>query len=270
MAGIPKLSRMAAYLNKVRQGLQINYTVLVKLLERDGYSPSWIQQTFTAELVKRDCYRVRIKNEEAFSELWARYSEASYSSRISAASAGDSHRSRVSGSFLLVRSIQFSHPQVILCSDHDWKCPIVLNAHALIVENLESFLALEQTLTFAVSDCGMPVEIGDVDLIFGQGNSITNSLNRSFLREYQSISCLFDADLGGVKMFSSLLEMIGDRNIHFLLPENIKDRLTESSRALSSQDRADLSRYAGRHLDLDRTIQVLRATGCTLEQETYL
>ncbi|WP_370280661.1 hypothetical protein [Pontibacterium sp.] len=261
---------MAAYLSKIRAGLQINYDVLVKLLERDGYSPSWIQQVFTAELMKRDCYRVQIKNEEAFCQLWARYSEVSYSDRISAASAGDSHRSRVSGSFLLLRSIEFSHPQVVLCRDQDWKCPVALNAHALIVENLENFLAFQQTLTFAINHCVMPVEMGDVDLIFGQGNSITNSLHRSFLEEYQSISCLFDPDLGGVKMFSTLFEMTGDLNIRFLLPEDIEDRLTGSSRPLSLQERTDLSRYAGRHPDLDRAIQVLRSAGRTLEQETYL
>lgn len=149
-----------------------------------------------------------------------------------------------------------------------WSCNIELSSCALLVENLENFLALEQTLA-VLPYCGWaPTE--PVDLLYAAGNQVTHSILQPFLSRYAELNCLFDPDPGGIHMFRTLHKRMPQHLIRFLYPSDIEERLVASNRLLKAKERQDLLNYAGIASEVDSLISLLRQTNRTLEQETYL
>jgi hypothetical protein len=63
----------------------------------------------------------------------------------------------------------------------------------------------------------------NTDLLYGSGNQVSNKLNKAFLSQYESTLCFFDYDLGGLKIFRALKNMLGEK-AKFLEPsaKNLK------------------------------------------------
>lgn len=261
-------TRLSGYLAKVAAGKPVNYRAFAKQLDSAGISERQLRALFNAELIAPDRYRVEILDRSAFSELQDRFGELQLGDRISAAAAGNSHRARVSGACLLLRRQSVSHPQVVLFERGRWCCPVEPAARAVLVENLENFLALEQTLALLPA-CGWEVS-EPVDLLYAAGNQITQALLQPFLARYQELHCLFDPDPGGIRMFRTLHQHLPQRSMRFLYPRDIAVRLSASNRLLDPRARADLLQYRGLSPEVDRLIDLMRQTNRTLEQETYL
>lgn len=267
MAREPK-TRLSDYLEKVAAGKAVNYSAFARQLERAGISERQRRALFRVELIAPDRYRVEILDRSAFSELQDRFGAHRLADRISAAAAGNSHRVSVSGACLLLRRQAVPHPQVVLFSEGRWSCPVEPAMRALLVENLENFLALEQTLALLPA-CGWEVS-EPVDLLYAAGNQITQTLLQPFLARYQELHCLFDPDPGGIRMFRTLHQHLPQRSMRFLYPRDIAARLAASNRLLDPQARSELLRYRELSPEVDRLIDLMRQTNRTLEQETYL
>jgi len=262
-------TRLAAYLQNVQDGKLLNYPSLERELIKRSIPESTIRACFSVELVKANKYRVHIEDEFSFQTLYTRFTENSLESRTSAAKAGDSHRTKVSGSFLLLRNQQNLQPVAVWFEADTFYCPVEQSRYALLVENLENYIATEQMVAF-LNQCGVVVDVNQVDVIYASGNQITNRLHRPFLQSYQTIFCLFDVDLGALKMYQALCNMLSDTEICFVYPEDISQRLKESERQMPVDERAELLKYVGHSAALDQLIQHMRETGNKLEQETYL
>lgn len=261
-------TRLSTYLEKIDQFKPINYSVFDKLLAELGYSELKRRSLFRVELVGSKSYRVHILDEEGFQELQLRHGDHSYSNRHFAALAGDSHRVSVSGACLLLRSQSEPHPQVVLFDGTEWHSKVVLTTSALLVENLENFLAFEKTLQL-LPDCGWTPS-NSVDVLYAAGNQITHAILQPFLCCYSEINCLFDPDLGGIHMFRTLHQRMPQHSMRFLYPKDIEERLIASNRLLKAEDREELIEYLGFNDEVDRLIKILRKTKRSLEQETYL
>ena len=93
----------------------------------------------------------------------------------------------------------------------------------IIVENSELFFAKEVMLNKLNLIFGLNLSLGNTDLLYGSGNQVTNKLNKEFLSQYVSTLCFFDYDLGGIKIFKALKNMLGEK-AKFLEPasDNLK------------------------------------------------
>ncbi|RAU19353.1 hypothetical protein DN062_03585 [Nitrincola tibetensis] len=263
-----KNTRISTYLEKIDQSKPINYSVFDKLLAELGYSEHKRRSLFRVELVAPKSYRVHILDKKGFQELQLRHGDHNYSNRHFAALAGDSHRVSVSGACLLLRNQIEPHPQVVLFEGTEWHSKVVLSTSALLVENLENFLAFEKTLQL-LPECGLKPN-QPVDVLYAAGNQITHAILQPFLSRYSEINCLFDPDLGGIRMFRTLHQRMPKHSIRFLYPMDIEERLIASNRSLKSEDREGLVEYVGLSDEVDSLIQMLRKTKRSLEQETYL
>lgn len=262
-------TRLASYLQNVRDGRLLNYSVLERELRKLSVPESTIHDCFSAELVKPNKYRVHIKDEASFQCLYARFAKSSLESRTSAALSGDSHRAKVSGSFLLLRNQHCPKPVVVWFEGDKFYCPVEPSKCALLVENLENYIATDQMVSF-LNKCGVAVANNQIDVIYASGNQITNQLHHPFLKGYKQILCLFDVDLGALKVYQALCQMLPDTELRFAYPKDITRRLKDSERRMSASERAELLKYTGLSPELDFLIQNMRATGNKLEQETYL
>ena len=73
---------------------------------------------------------------------------------------------------------------------------------------------------------GLQLSLQHTDLLYGSGNQVTHKLNKSFLSEYQSVICFFDYDLGGLKIFKALKNMLGNK-VTFLEPSSNSDNMKQ-------------------------------------------
>jgi hypothetical protein len=262
-------TRLASYLQRVGNGELLNFTVLERELRKKSVPQSSIDRCFSAQLLKPNQYRVQILDIEYFDSLLNRFSENSTVNRKSAALSGDSHRARVGGSFLLLRNQRTPQPVVVWFEDYSYHCPVEPSRYVLLVENLENYIAAEQMVLF-LNQNGWVIGSEQVDVIYASGNQITNQLHRQFLEGYKQIYCLFDVDLGALKMYKALCQMLTDKTINFVYPKDVVQRLHKSERNMSTSERADLLNYVGLSVELDELIVHMRDSGNKLEQEIYI
>lgn len=264
------MARIYSYLRSISLGHSINFQAFAKEMCKQGKSMGYLLDTFSASKVGKSSYQVTVLREDRFAELIREFVPSAIEGRIGAAFDGDSHTVAVSSSLLITRSVAQPHPSVVVLSEHAWMSPNAPRSAALLVENLENFLALEQTLAL-VADCGVVELTDDLDIIYSAGNQITNRLNIPFLSQYQSLYCLFDADLGGLTMYRSLLSALPDKpRVVFAYPSDIAHRLGASRYLLSQQSRQDLLEFVGLSKETNELIGLMRDSQRALEQETYL
>lgn len=261
-------SRIRSYLEKIRSGNPINFASFRRALTQELVGESEIDRAFKAVLIGPRSYRVQVQDAERFERIVARFSGQNETTRIGAALSGDSHQVNVSGSCLILRSLQQSHPVVVLMDENGYSCPIAIAPVLLLVENLENFLAFEATLNLLTE--WLDVDCSNWQVVFSAGNQISNRLHTDFLQHYKKIFCLFDLDLGGLKAYSSLKNMLPDRELHFVLPDQLEPRLNASHWILSVEEREELLRYRNVTPEVDQLISLMRASRRKLEQETYL
>lgn len=262
-------TRLASYLQAIKAGKLMNFSALVKELTKKSVPQSTIDRCFMAELLKQQKYRVHIVDEVGFNELYERFFSDAINSRTAAALAGNSHRTKVSGSYLLLRRSQHTQPVVVWFEGGSFHCPVVQSRIAILVENLENYISIDQ-LPILLNRCGISIDINQADIIYASGNRVTNKLHQPFLQQYKQIFCLFDVDLGALKMYQSLHLLLSSTELRFLYPLDIVKRLNVSERRMSATERANLLRYQGLSTDLDQLIRFMRNSGTKLEQETYL
>jgi 5S rRNA maturation endonuclease (ribonuclease M5) len=246
-----------------------------KRLAAIGVPRSEFDRRFRWQHSKGSQYLVEACDPEYFSQLLSLYTPEGVPDRVQAAQLGNSHRAPVSGSFLLVRRLEQPHPQVVLFDSRGSHTPFQQGRDSLLIENLENFLRFTEVIHYLKAIplfANEPQAFANVDVIYGQGAAITNQLHTDMIKRYRTVWCLFDLDLGGVRMFASLYNALRASAVdcHFLVPDDALQRLTHSNRMLTAEDRTALARYRGLTHELDQAINLMRETSRTLEQEVYL
>ncbi len=256
-------------LQKIKAGNPVNYEVFRNALLAHGYSVTGLARVFKATLVAPRKYAVAIEDDAAFSALLERFTPSDAGGRVGSALDGDSHKTNVSGSLLVARNEADSHPVVVVATGAAVACPRCVRKFALVVENLENFLHLTATLDLAAESTG--IARGDFEVIFGSGNQVTNKLNIPFFSAFERVYCLFDVDVGGLRMFCTLkANLPAASDPVFVYPLDVEARLGSSKYPLGGDEREELSRYVGRSAATDFLIQMMRKTHKVLEQEAYL
>jgi hypothetical protein len=256
------------YLTKIETGQTVNLEVLLDRLVEAGCQRHELLRLFTSTRLGKTRYQVHITDPTAFAALIERFRPSGLVGRVGAALDGDSHRASVSGTYLLMRSQPHPHPVVALYEADRWHAPRPTGPVGVIVENLENFLDLEQTLIFITGL--LHRTSAEIELIYGSGNQVTNRLNAAFLATFSELHCLFDIDPGGLRMYATLRKQLPTSNLRFLAPADVEERLARSRYSLSEQGSQDILQYAGLSPETDQLIRHMRRQNLVLEQETYL
>jgi len=270
MASSQRISKhqFLTYLTRLEQGQPVNEPRLKRGAQQFGFDIDVLLSKAQREHVKKDACRYIGVDLEVL-ETWRASLETHHASaRVQGASLGDSHNARVSGAMLTLRRRQAPHPVVILVEGDAVHFPRAPAERAIIVENLENFLALEDTLALLPS-CGLSDAWQDADILFGSGNSVTNRLFTPLFQRYAEIGCLFDPDPGGVRMFDTLWRRGDLPPLRFLAPADLPDRLHASRRPINKAQRQILASQSASRSPAAPVAQLIRKTGKQLEQETY-
>lgn len=213
--------RISKYLVKIVNGDAINFatflTFLPESLREDVQHNANVKpQKGGLSLVEIPCLQLNKQLKQLTVEP---------NDRVEATTLGDSHKVNTSTSYLLAYHEMSNsiHPDTIVIDKDGVNCKFKQKQHVIIVENSELFFAKEVMLNKLNLIFGLNLSLENTDLLYGSGNQVTNKLNKEFLDQYESILCFFDYDLGGLKIFKALKNMLGDKAT-FLEPtsDNLK------------------------------------------------
>ncbi len=190
--------------------------------------------------------------------------------RIEATTQGDSHKVNTSTSYLLAYHEKSNsiHPETVVINRDGTNCIFKQKAHVIIVENSELFFAKEVLLDKVNLVFGLNLSFKNTDLLYGSGNQVTNKLNKDFLSQYESTLCFFDYDLGGLKIFKALKNMLGEK-AKFLEPrsDNLKKYFVKKPEKESQYFKALAS---AKELELMALHSLLLSETAFMEQEVIL
>lgn len=258
---------MKAYLNKILKGQPLNYEALLKALPADMARNH--RKLFSTEKVAPNRWLVSVLDEPLFAELLAR-AEAPQN-RAHAARQGDSHRHGTGHAFLLVfhEPTVAGRPEVVICSDDGANAGFQPAAQVLVVENEENFFHYRQMLDFAGRCLGTTLVLPDCDVVLGGGNRITRKACRQWLDQYQAVYCAFDYDAGGLEMFNTLRQSLGEK-ARFVQPPDWSAWYHACKKTPNSTLRFTRAIALAEDLGFDGLAEAFRVTGKFMEQETIL
>jgi len=248
------------YLAKIESGESINLKAFVEKLNlKDPIAWSSIYSAKRTD----NGHVLSINDAKAHSLFY----QNDISSRIEGAKQGKSHSIGTSFANMLLINTTCSPntPHVIVSTGYGViSSTPKLNKTAVIIENIENFY-----LYSTYMECiGHQSLITVSDFIFGAGTQINNSLNLSFLSKYEQIYVAGDLDLGGLKIYKTLVQNIP--GCRWLSPVdwgkfsaffNMKPKsVSDWQQAISIAD----------ELKLEEEAQLLRHHKAFLEQEALL
>lgn len=258
---------MKAYLNKIVKGQPLNYEAFLRALPTDVARNH--RKLFATEKVAPNGWQVSVLDEAQFAELVARVEVPQ--NRAHAARQGDSHRHGTGHAFLLAfhEPPMDGRPEVVVCSDEGANAGFQPAAEVLVVENEENFFHYRQMLDFAGQCLGADLALSNCDVVLGGGNRITRQACRQWLEQYQAVYCAFDYDAGGLEMFNTLRQSLGD-NASFVQPPDWSAWYHACKKTPNSTHRFTRAIALAEDLGFDGLAEAFRVTGNFMEQETIL
>ncbi len=214
-----------------------------------------------------DFYIVKHINAELMSALKTLLDTGA--SRVEASRQNRSHEFKVSGSFILVRE-GLKDPEVIVVDgDGGYRATLKYSLTALIVENRQNFIDIDKMINFLTEQTAFKYEEG-INVIYAEGNQITNSLNKQFLSRYEHIYICADFDLGGLRIANNLMRLLPASALEFLVPRDIEERLDRIQECVSNDYLDQVVELGLCNAKLANYAQIIKNKKKILEQEGYL
>lgn len=258
------------HLSQIVAGRAVDWPAAKRSLVKAGVTEGLIDRAFASTPYSDRAYKVEVCCKDTLIEIQQQIESRDVSSRAGASLAGDSHKVPVNGAMLVTWCTEQFDPDVVVFTDN--REPLVpQKKNIFIIENEECFLNKEDTYRFAVKHCGLTIPIEEIEFVFGSGNSITNRRVTPYLRATSGkILCLFDVDLGGLRIYANLIKAgLSPACTKFLYPLDLEDRLKASNRE-APQDKLDkLDQVYGVTTETDLIIAAIRHYRTTIEQESY-
>lgn len=263
------LPRIKIMLAAIEQGRSINLSTFKKMLAQLNLKHRVAPSDILGDKVKGDQYTISYFHPQLASELHHLVDDMGID-RNSAARQNRSHKHKVDGSLILVRQLH-QHPQVVtIDSVGNFKIPIQQSRAAVVLENRQLFLYVEQFYAFIEDYTDIPCD-QPVDFLFGMGNEIANSSHALFLSTYDQLYLCFDLDLGGLSTARNLYNLMPEQPMSFIQPRDIIKRLDNVS---CRRDADYLEKVAVLGQDspefLKPYAQLIHRMGRTIEQESFL
>lgn len=262
------IKSLKKYIEDIDNRRTIHLTKFITLIEMFSLPHQYMSTDIDARKIKGTQYQVERVNEHLMALLRHLVNDGG-TDRISAARQNRSHSHKVKGSLFLIRK-RDAHPNVVIIDEAGhFQYPKKISKKALVVENRQNFIYTKRTLTFLEKYTQFESE-QDIDVIFGEGNEISNSLHKQFLTQYEHLYLFLDLDLGGLITARNLISLLPKTPIEFLIPADIESRLknvTEISDVGYIQKVIDIGSACP---PLAPFAKLIKEHRCTLEQESYL
>jgi hypothetical protein len=110
----------------------------------------------------------------------------------------------------------------------------------------------------------------DIVVIFADGNQITNNIHKQYLSQFEKLYLCMDFDLGGLRIADSLMKLLKDTNITFLVPYDIGLRLDSIIETKSANYIDDVIKIGISNQVLMPYAKLIKDKRKVLEQESYL
>lgn len=261
-------SKLKGYLEKIEQNKPLNYKAFLSVLEIEGvlYDEA-IKNMDIRRVGKSSQYLIESITPTFKAKLGALTMDIN-ASRAQAARLNKSHSVRVNGSFIL-RRLGAAHPEVVIIANDGTCSGTSVNKKALIIENRQNFLSIEDTIAFLHQYCSLTID-SSWDVLFGAGGEISNHLHSQFLSEYTDIFMYLDVDVGGLNVAMALASRTPNAQHHFVLPHDIGERL-ESLPIKANQSVLEEAYRIGLSIPfLHEASSNIVNNQNTIEQESYL
>jgi hypothetical protein len=270
MKKISTKSSALNHLNQIIAGLPVDWPAARRSLVKVGVTEKLIDIAFTSTPYSDRAYKVEICCKDTLLEIKQQIESRDLGSRAGASVAGNSHKTPVNGAMLVTWHAKQPFPDVRIFTDNR-DIPVPQKKNILIIENEECFLNKEDTYQFAAKYCGLTIPIEAVEFVYGSGNSITNRRIIPYLKATSGqVLCLFDLDLGGLRIYANLLKAgLSPACTKFLFPSDLEDRLKASKRKATQDELEKLDQVYGVTTETDLIITAIRHYQTTIEQESY-
>ena len=262
------MKRLSNYIKCIDSQTPINLNGFFNLVDKLRLTHHREVKDIDATKYKGQLYAVDYINDDLMSELRVLVVDNG-PSRVSAATQNRSHSVKVNGSFLLMRGRLTNPVVVIIDAEGDYQCPVPLSKQALLIENRQNFIDVERMMAFLENHT--PVKLDPkVNIIFSEGNEVSNTLHQRFLSNYDCIHLCMDVDLGGLTISKNLMSLLPETEFNFLVPNDIDARLDrvverESPSYIDKVIKVGLSTPA-----LAPYAKLIKDKHKILEQESYL
>jgi len=262
------MSRLSNYIKNIDSNTPINLSSFFKCVGKLRLSQRCDSQNIKTTKIKGSLYTVDWISAELMDELRT-LAVGNGNSRALAATQNRSHSVKVSGSFLLIRDKSTIPVVVMIDGAGEYQSPISQSKQALVIENRQNFIDVEIMISFLEKYTAFKYEEG-MNIIFSEGNEISNTLHKKFLSNYDCMHLCMDVDLGGLTISKNLMSLLANTKFNFLVPDDIETRLDrvverESPEYIEGVIKMGLSTPA-----LAPYAKLIKDKQKTLEQESYL
>ncbi|PKI02510.1 hypothetical protein [Glaciecola sp. 33A] len=254
---------------KITENKAVDYAAFLKFLDDPSIDVSYTKQDIQASKIGNTLYLLTLS--EGLQSQLEKYVLINNEDRVSASLHNNSHSKKVSGSWLVVRSAR-NQPELRMVDKHgNMSNEDSAFQTAIIVENKENFLRINETALFLSKSCDIPSSVVARSLfIFADGNQITNSLHKAYLQQFDLIYCFLDVDVGGLQIASNLMRLLPDSNVTFLTPIDIKKRLHNVPVIANPKDIERVIAIGQEQPSLALIASYIKQAQRVLEQESYL
>lgn len=262
------MSRLSAYIKNIDSKRPINLPEFFKLVDSRQLTRRRVSGDVTATKIQGQLYIITNINDDLMKELRCLIVEKSHD-RAAAATQNKSHSVNVNGSYLLVRC-ELNDPLVVMIDQHgDHRSNLIQSAEALVIENRQNFIDIDLMVNFLEKRTAFKLSPG-MNVIFSDGNQISNILHKNFLSKYTCLHLCMDVDLGGLRITKNLMALLPNTTINFLVPDDISKRLDKVVERADDHTIDEVINIGLSTTLLEPYAALIKDKQKTLEQESYL
>ena len=261
---------MKNYIKNIKDCKPINYQAFLTACQKAHIGNELFREIFSVSRegkLRKNHYMITVKDNSLFEQYFARYSHVSSDLKVTAALHGNSKTKKINGGILNFKH-HLSEPHgisICFCGQSTTFKPTTEDL--LIVENLNNFLNPTGTVT------GVPIEFNQMNVIWGSGTDITSEQYLSFLKQYKTIYCFLDYDLGGFKAFKGLNVSLPQSKVIFYQHPMLKEYLEMFGNTISEEQYLELIRFENSPgledvISLILSLKSINKPPVFLEQET--
>ncbi len=262
------LKQIKRYLENIANNKPINLSKFFKVVDVLSLETPRASDDVVAYKHSGDLYIVTGIKDKLNEELYKLTSSDNWN-RESLAQQNRSHDANVDGSFIIIRSKNNLPTLVTIDGNGDVVSEFKRKQQALLIENRQKFLKIIKTMKFLEEHTNVVLS-PDLDIIFTEGNSISNTLHKSFLSDYKQLFLLLDLDLGGLTIAKNLTELLPNIYMKFLLPLDIDERISKVVEVKASSYLEKVFDLGNRYPFLTAAASIIYKHKKILEQESYL
>lgn len=207
---------MKRYLDNIINGRTINANGFFKACEKKGISRTLVREVFTISAPTTNAknqYIFTIGDDALYQATFARFYAQDEDRKVEASLHGSSKAAKSACGALVYRQhYQDKMGQSLFFEDNECLQLPSSSTTLIIVENANTFIKLSPSVV-------PTLDLEKVPIVWGRGADITGEQYVTFLRQYKQIVCFFDYDLGGLKIYASLYQKLGDRLSFYMQPK---------------------------------------------------